>query len=146
MEVLLDELGDGKVGYAARPVNGGWQSSTPSIGTAFVGYAVLWPGSSTPDGEGSPAAPNEDVAQSFQVTYVGKTAEQADALRDRGRTALAAKSAVKVEGARAVLSVVFRDGQQVRRDDDTTPTVFYAADRFTALTSPSRTPEPDPEP
>lgn len=134
--VLATAIGANKVGYADRPSAGGWASSSPSLSTPFVGYAVVWPGSSMPQG-GSACDPFEDVDQSFQVTSVGKTAEQADAIRDRVRAALDPKGAVTITGTRDVAVLRWRDGQAVQRDDKETPPLFYAVDRYTATTSPA---------
>lgn len=134
VSALNASLGAGRAGYGDRPSGMGWQAQSPQITSEFKGYAVVWPGMSTLNG-GTVAAPNADAAQTFQVSYVGKTAEQADALRDRGRAALLAAAAISVSG-RTVGLVELADSMPVRRDDDVTPPLYLAVDRFTAYTTP----------
>jgi len=120
-------------GYAAMPPGCGWQSH-PGPAAEFTAYAVVWPGSTTPDG-GTAAAPDADADQVVQVTYVGRVAEQADEMRDRGRGALLGTT-LTVTG-RHCWPVRLADSQAVQRDDDTTPPVWYAADRYLIHTVPA---------
>ena len=136
VKALLEaQLGVGYVGYATKPPSGGWQvAGTPTSTTPFRGYAVVFPGQTGPT-EGPADARSFDARQGWQVTCVGATAEQADAIRDRVRGALL--------GAR--LSVIGRwfdpvdlsDSSNVARDDDVSPALFYAVDRYTARSTPN---------
>lgn len=132
--VLNTALGASRAGYGDRPNGAGWQAESPNVNTAFTGYAVVWPGMTLLEG-GTMAAPNADAVQTVQVTYVGKTAEQADALRDRGRTALLTTGAIVIPN-RTVGLVELSDSMVVRRDDDVTPPLYMSVDRYDIHTTP----------
>lgn len=133
--VLEAALGAGLVGYGKKPAAGGWQAAgTPTTDTPFTGYAVVYAGQTSP-GEGTVAAPAADGVQGWQVSSFGATAGQADAIRDRCRLALAGLR-LTVTGRYCGLTEL-ADGQATRPDKDVTPPVFFAADRFTAYTSPA---------
>lgn len=133
--VLVTELGAGLVGYGKKPPNGGWQTDgTPEPKTPFKGYAVVWAGQTTP-GEGTAADGGEDGLQGWQVSSYGSTAEQADAIRDRCRQRLLS-TRLAVAG-RHCDPTRLADGQNTVPDRDVTPTVYFAADRFTVYTSPA---------
>lgn len=134
VSTLTTALGSGRAGYGDRPAGAGWQTDTPNINSTFTGYAVVWPGLSLLEG-GTLADPNADAVQTIQVSYIGKTAEQADALRDRGRTAVLARGAITVTG-RTVGLVELSDSQIVRRDDDVTPPLYLSVDRYDIHTTP----------
>lgn len=136
VKALLEaELGAGKVGYGTKPSAGGWQTSgTPTSTTPFAGYAVLWVGQTTP-GEGTAADPSQDGRQGWQVSSFGSSAEQADAIRDRCRAVLLGSRLVLA--GRAVSLSELSDSVNVTRDDDVTPPVYMAADRFTVNTYPA---------
>lgn len=133
--LLETELGAGMVGYGVKPAAGGWQTAgTPTPSTVFKGYAVIWAGQST-SGEGTAVDAATDGVQGWQVSTFGSTAEQADAIRDRCRTALLGKRLTLA--GRSCDPVRYSDGQNVVRDDDVSPPVYFAADRFTANTYPA---------
>lgn len=131
---LVTELGATLVGYGVKPSGGGWVASTPLSTTQFVAYAVLYPGMTGPT-DGPASGDSFDAPQSWQVTYVGSSAEQADDIRDDCRGALL--GAVLTVTGRACWPVELADSQPVRRDDDVDPPLYYAADRFTARTTPA---------
>jgi len=127
-------LGTNRAGYGDRPTAGGWQGDTPNINSAFNGYAVVWPGQTLLEG-GTVSDPNADAVQTIQVSYVGKTAEQADSIRDRGRAAVLAVGAISVTG-RTVGLIELSDSINVRRDDDVTPPLYLSVDRYAIHTTP----------
>lgn len=133
---LEAELGATKVGYGAKPAGGGWQTTgTPDPATTqFAGYAVVYPGLTGPT-DGPVSATSWDAVQGWQVTYVGKSADQADAIRDRGRLALLGR--VLTVTGRATEPVDLSDSTNVSRDADVQPPLFYAVDRYRARTTPS---------
>lgn len=130
---LEAELGAGKVGYGTKPSGGGWATTPPTAATAFVGYAVVWPGQTTATGPVS--SHFSDAAQGFQVSCYGKSGDQADAIRDRCRTKVLT-TALAVSG-RSVNLVELADSSPLSRDDGVSPPVFQAADRFIAYTTPA---------
>ncbi len=136
VKTLLEaELGAGMVGYGVKPASGGWQTSgTPEPQTVFKGYAVIYPGQTGPT-DGPASATSFDARQGWQVTCVGSTAEQADAIRDRCRGALLGVKVV-VTG-RATGPTDLADSQNVQRDSDVQPPLFYGVDRYTTATSPA---------
>jgi hypothetical protein len=127
---LLDATLDGGAGYGEKPASGAGQ-----VGTTFLAYAVVYPGS-TALREGTAADPNADADQTVQVTYVGKTAQQADTARDLARAAVLASGAIAVTG-RTVWPVELTDSTVVRRDDTVQPPLWYAVDRYTTHTTPA---------
>lgn len=127
-------LGANRVGYGERPIGAGWQADSPTINTTFTGYAVVWSGMTLLEG-GTMADPNADAVQTVQVTYVGKTAEQADALRDRGRAAVLTRGNITING-RTVGLVELSDAMAVRRDDDVHPPLYMSVDRYDIHTTP----------
>ena len=135
--LLETELGAGLVGYGVKPSGTavGWQTTgTPTPSTPFKGYAVIFPGQTGPTD--SPAdATSWDAVQGWQVTCVGASAEQADAIRDRCREALMGVR-LTITG-RAASATELADSTNVQRDDDVTPPLFYAVDRYRANTYPA---------
>lgn len=117
------ELGEGKVAIAAAPKNGGWTESTRDPRGQFNGYVVLYPGQGL--FEGSLAQGDELINESIQIKCVGKTAEQALAIRDRVRSALRGLRA-STRSSALRLSV----SRPVFRDDATSPSVFYVDDIY----------------
>lgn len=132
---LEAELGAGLVGYGVKPSGGGWQTTgTPTSDTVFKGYAVVYPGLTGPT-DGPVSATSWDAVQGWQVTYVGKSAEQADNMRDRGREALLGR--VLAVTGRATEPVDLSDSTNVTRDDDVSPALYFAVDRYRARTTPA---------
>lgn len=135
VKALLEaELGATLVGYGKKPAGGGWQTTgTPGPDTAFKGYAVVFAGQTTP-GEGTAADPGQDALQGWQVTSYGATSDQADAIRDRCRQKLLSTRLV-VTG-RHCDPTQLAVGQNTVPDKDVNPTIYFAADQFTAYTTP----------
>ncbi len=113
----------------ARPVG---DAAVPTDQT--LPYAVLYPaGSGRLDGPQSDV--HADAQQVVQVTSVGESREQAEALSDRVRAAmLDARPAV---AGRYVQDVQLDASQPVRRDDDVRPALWYAVDLFRLWTTPA---------
>ncbi len=99
-------------------------------------YSILWdlPGGAL---DGPVGDPNADLDMPFQVTCVGRVADEARRMADKVRLALLT-SAVVVSG-RAVMRVAPDGGLgSVERDDDTGgPPLWYCAPRFRLLTTPA---------
>lgn len=133
VDTLNTALGAGRAGYGRTPDGGGWHAA-PGPAAPFTGYAVVWPGQALPAG-GTAAQPDADADHTVQVTYIGRVPEQADELRDRGRAALLTAD-LTVPGRHA-WPVRLADSQPVRRDDDPTPALWYAIDRYLIHTVPA---------
>lgn len=87
-------------------------------------YGVLYVG--TTDLRGDLLNPKEDGFHRLQVTTVGLTRESVEALRDDLRSVLHDRT-VDIDG-HAVVWTEHAGGQEVNRDDDVTPAVFYGVD------------------
>lgn len=85
-------------------------------------YLVLYPDPGTP--EGSLGDRHRDLLLEFQVTAVGRTAEQASWMADKARAALL--GTVPTVAGRAV-QPLWQVGfpPPVQRDDDVSPPTFY---------------------
>lgn len=104
-------------------------------GLLISAYAVVYPiGSATFDGSLDGSDGQGDAWPITQVTYVGRTREQADALRSKVREQLLGQ-AVTVNGRR-VGPVELDVELAVTRDDDVRPPVFYAIDRYRCYSTP----------
>lgn len=96
-------------------------------------YAVVYADLGVPDGPmGDRFA---DLDQTVFVHSCGSSAEQAQWVGDKTRAALLA-GALSIDG-RAVLYVDHVTSQPVQRDDDISPSVFYAVDQYTVATTPA---------
>lgn len=96
-------------------------------GTALP-YAVVYPlGSPTFDGSLAVSDLDDDAWPTTQVTFVGVSRQQVDGLRDRVRALLG--TYVVVEGRR-VGPIRLHDERPIERDDDVTPPLLYAVDRY----------------
>lgn len=96
-------------------------------------YAVLYPfGSGRLNGPVGDQ--HADADSTVQLTCVGSTREQTEALMDRLRPVLLGPLTVT---GRRVMQAWIETSQPVRRDDDLTPPVFYAADQARYLTTPA---------
>jgi hypothetical protein len=127
---LLDAVLPGGAGYGEKPATGAGQD-----GSTFNAYAVVYPGT-TVLREGTVTDPNADADQTVQVTYIGKTALQADTARDLGRAAALTQGALALDD-RDAWPVELTDATLVRRDDEVQPPLWYAVDRYTTHTVPS---------
>lgn len=96
-------------------------------------YAVVYADLGVPDGPmGDPYA---DLDQTVFVHGCGSTAEQAQWVADKARTALLGSPITVAD--RAVLYVDHNSSQPVARDDAISPAVFYAVDQYTVATTPA---------
>lgn len=96
-------------------------------------YAVLYPaGSGLLDGPSSD--PHADRPGLYQITCVGGTREQAEALADLLRPVALGLSGIT---GRKVMQAWLETSQPVRRDDSTDPPLYYAADQVRVLTTPT---------
>jgi len=77
-----------------------------------------------------------DAYQRIQVTVVGKTQEQCEALADLVHDSMLNQLLPTVDGRRPVL-IDLDDGGQVLRDDAVQPPVFFAPLVFEILTTPT---------
>lgn len=131
VSVLVTELGDGRAGYASKPANGGLQANGK-----FNAYAIVYGGPAVLTG-GTAVDPNADAAQTIQVTYVGKTAEQADDVRDAGRAALLTAGALTITGRALINPVTLADSTEAREDSSVQPPLWLAVDRYRLDTTPA---------
>jgi hypothetical protein len=95
-----------------------------------TGYAVVFRISGRMSG--TLGALHDDADLVFQVTCVGKTAEQADWVVDKAMTLL---SGVTITG-RYIIPFIDEAGS-VRRDDSGPDTLFYATPRFRLVSVPA---------
>lgn len=107
---------------------------TDSQGRLTAPYAVLYRAGTGPLNTGPVGDPHADGAPLLQLTCVGATPEQADALADKLRPTLLARPTLT---GQRVMQVSLETSQPVRRDDSTAPPVFYAADQARYLVTPS---------
>lgn len=112
-------------GVAKRFTGSGWEDLTAP-------FAIVYPISGISEGPAGRGR-NDDAVSTVQVTYVGVTREQAEWLRDKGRTALAA--GVTVDGRHVFLTDL--EDQGVRRNDALPTPEFYAVDRYPLWHTPS---------
>jgi hypothetical protein len=105
------------VGDAVRPAG-----PTPAP-TSFYPYAVVYVG--TTRIEGSLVHPKEDGLHRVQITCVGLTRQAAEALRDDVRALLLEVDSLDIDGY-VVVWTEHAGSPEVRRDDDTPPSVFSA--------------------
>lgn len=100
---------------------------------ATLPYAVLY--ASGPGPLGGPVSdPHADGSPLLQLTCVGGTSEQAEALADRLRPVLLTRPTVT---GQRVMQVILETSQPVRRDDSTSPPEYYAADQVRVLITPA---------
>jgi hypothetical protein len=103
----------------------------PTDGT--LPYAVLYRAGGGP--LGGPLGDHfADGQPLLQLTCVGATAEQADWLAGKLRPTLLATPTVV---GQVVMQVSLETSQPVRRDDSTSPPLFYAADQARFYTTPA---------
>ena len=76
-----------------------------------------------------------DAWPTVQVTFVGDSREQVDSLRDDVRAAVLG-TFLDVDGRR-VGPVRLHDERPVERDDDVTPPLLYAIDRYRTYSTPA---------
>lgn len=99
-------------------------------------YAVMYPlGSSVFDGSHAAQDLDSDAWPVTQVTFVGESREQVDDLRDAVRAAVLG-TYLTVAGRR-VGPVRLHDERGVDKDDDTTPPLLFAVDRYRAYSTPA---------
>jgi len=127
---LTTELGTDRAGYAKKPAAGGQQTNGK-----FNGYAIVYGGPAIPTG-GTAVDPNADAAQTIQVTYIGKTPEQADDVRDAGRAALLSVGALTITGRALMNPVTLADSTEAREDSTVQPALWFAVDRYRLDTTP----------
>lgn len=125
LAVLALLRGELVVGDAARPEN--WASSSG-------GYAVLYPLSVPTDGPVSD--PYADAESEYQVTAVGVTRAQAQIVADKART-LMLTAPLTIPDRVLMQPVEWSDSRGVERDDDVSPPLFYAIDRYMIRTTPA---------
>lgn len=113
------------VGDAVRPAE--WA-------TAPAGYVVLYPLDSPADGPVSDAYADTD--STYQVTAVGKSRAQAEIAADKARSLMLTGS-LSIPGRVLMEPVVRSESRGVERDDDTSPPLFYAVDRYVIRTTPA---------
>lgn len=130
LRLLLAAVLPGGAGYGEKPATDAGQD-----GSTFNAYAVVYPGT-TVLREGTAADPNADADQTVQVTYIGKTAQQADTARDLGRPAVLAPGALVLDD-RDAWPLELTDSTVVRRDDTVQPPLWFAVDRYTTHTVPA---------
>lgn len=132
-QALLQQLLDADI-VAERetvPSAGGWQGAPGA--SVFVPYCVLYAIPSMTDG--SIANPDEDANHIYQVTAVGETADQAEALADLARRAMNATTSIDDDARQVVQSkCVLITG--VVPDDTVQPRLWMSADRFGVTTTP----------
>lgn len=80
--------------------------------------------------------PNADQILTYQVTTVGETREQAQALSNKVRAQMLNGPELLVAG-RKILSVQLGFGNAVERDDDVRPPLFYGIDSFDLWSTPA---------
>lgn len=127
--LITDDL---EVGDGEQPAGSGWQGAVGL--SSFVPYAVVHSLAGGRAG-GSLSAPFDDADSLYQITCVGATREQAEAVGDRARAALVAPGAVTLSG-RSVCIVSIDVLNGCRRDDTVEPVVFITTDRFRIITTP----------
>lgn len=98
-------------------------------GLLVAPYAVLYRGGPGVL-DGPVSDPHADGQPLYQLTCVGRDPNQAEALADRLRPVLLARHAVT---GLVVMQAVLETSQPVRRDDSTTPPLFYLADQVRYL-------------
>jgi hypothetical protein len=134
-DALIAELeaADLAVGDGEQPTGSGWQGAAGL--SSFVPYAVVHAlaGGNT---DGPISAPDDDADSLYQITGVGATREQAEAVGDVARVALCAPGALTVTG-RSVCIVRVDVLNGCRRDDTVEPVVFITTDRFRVTTTPA---------
>jgi hypothetical protein len=100
----------------------------------IVAYLIVYPlGSPTFDGSLAPGDEQSIAWPSTQVTAVGRDRNQAGWLRDKARAVLL--GSYLTAAGRRVGPMRLRDEQPVERDDDVTPHLFYAVDRYRAVST-----------
>jgi hypothetical protein len=112
------------VGDGTRPT--GWASA--------AGYAVLYPLGVPADGPVADAY--ADTQSEYQITAVGETRAQAQILADHARVLMLTGS-LSIPGRALMQPVEWSESRGVDRDDDTSPPLFYAIDRYVIRTTPS---------
>jgi hypothetical protein len=99
-------------------------------------YVVLYPlGTPRFDGSLGPGDEQSDAWPAVQLTSVGSSREQAEWMRDKTRTALLGQYLTVI--GRRVGPLRLLDEQAVTRQDDVTPHLYFAVDRFRAFSTPS---------
>ena len=130
LETILTDA-DLFVGVGEVPEGGGWTAGAGE--SQFQPYATLYPLPGATDGplDGS----SEDGISSYQVTAVGSTVEQAEWVADAARVALC--GARPVAGSRTVTLITCPVMAGVLPDDTVQPRVFFSADRFEVMSTPT---------
>jgi hypothetical protein len=129
----LNELGV-LAGDGVKPHGAGWQAAEGL--SPFVGYCVVYPLQSMFDGPLSDV--NADAHAGIQVTSIGATQLQAADVADTVRVWLLDHGRLLGLGnGSGVMNVAWAGGGDVRRDDTTTPPLFYAPSRFSISTTPT---------
>lgn len=96
-------------------------------------YAVLYPAGNA-GLSGSVSAPHEDRPGLYQITCVGLTRDQAEKLADLLRPVPLGPLTIT---GRKVMQAALESSQAARRDDSSTPPVFYTADVYRLHTTPA---------
>ena len=113
-----------RVGRGLQPAGSGWQGEEGE--SDFKGYAVVYPGTGTPDG--SVANPTEYLGYICQVTCVGATQDGAEIVADLVKAALADRP-LSVAGRSSYRGQILLD-RPASRDDTVSPPVHYAVLQF----------------
>lgn len=119
-------------GRGEVPAGVGWQGEPGQ--SAFRPYAVLYPSPAGSDAD--LARPHAYLDYEAQITVVGATAEQAERILDRVKTALVGKK-LAVTGRSSYHVQLEEGGRPVTKDDQVTPPEFYAAAIFSLRTAPA---------
>lgn len=109
------------------------RAHAPAGVPAGAGWAVVYPLTGGL-ADGTMDNPNDDASVLYQITSVGRTAEQAEWVMDTSRVAIL--SGTYALNDRKVLLVTVDMFGGVERDDDVQPPLFYAKDRYRFLTGP----------
>lgn len=100
-------------------------------------YAVVYRGGAAAfDGSLAPSDLDGDSFPIAQITYIGATPDQAEALRVKIRAGVLGQL-LDLGGGRKAGPVRMDTEQPTRRDDDVTPHLHYAVDLFRAFTTTS---------
>lgn len=126
--------GDLLTGDGERPDGGGFPGGDTS--GQFVPYVVLYPGVVSRI-DGPMSDPYADTSSEYQITAVGQTRAQAQWAADKARgLILAVQKDLPVPG-RDVQLIGWGPSQEVRRDDDATPPLFFAVDVYSIDSTPA---------
>lgn len=99
-------------------------------------YAVLYSIGDT-ERSGDMARRSIDAVEEYQVTSVGETRRQAQAMGDRVRSTVTKAALVAVGVSGRKINYVDPTHEGIERDEDRQPPLFYSIDTFQIQTTPS---------